>query len=1402
MRPPCILFLILLLASGAGEPMVGPAWERFQGRTKRLAARRGAVMVLQFRLWLSAHWETMWPGRSCTQAFRCGQHTRSTCPSPGFTTCTTSTTSPILQYSGVWEPIFSNSCLNPSCGSSGWDCLQDNCYSQDVLDACFPSTVVTRAYNGVFSESPQLDGSTPTCLHHAVSATAHFGSDVGRATGLERANAKTGLGRANATTGLERDVRQSGTTSTLVCLPVSGAAWESMVHGLRLMNHAGTSAWRLVWSLGPLGLLVLLVLMLPVCAADTGSDGPALQHARTHPAHTLRFHPNPHTLVGVVTLSATALALGALCHMMPTASVSRMPPVWDPSNQAQYPFRRWSHDVLVWSVATEGDPARKAALLCMSLRGSAQELVRTLPPAVLVQGGRVNGAAVLAERFSALGEEVRLSAVTELLTFDRQGAESVDNIINRFDVVRQRAHDQGQLVMSITGLTWLLLRAIGVSDHQLLTLLAPFNGVFPQTDAELAQLKTQLRRMGHILEHAPGNIAASLRPQRNATCQNFWAQAEVEATSSVWHAAEGEASNVWDAHPDASMAPGSGWGTEQPSATAWMAQEFEVSDGGTDTDTASSDGGTELPPCTPEGSYDDPAIGEHLFWAYQKAKSQWRRWSQKPTRTVRRHVRRFIRHKGLGKGYGSKSKGKGKSRPNPSAFLASLSDDEVQQVFKVAGKGKGKGGKRSTGKGKGRRTNPKGKDGMTMRCFRCGSETHLSKDCHLPRDPNHRQTSSAAPSFHVNTIPEGGPLSMVFMASPSDDSWSMPSEVPQPQPDPWAEYLRGMGAFSRQAQPSAADPPSGVDRGEGSSSSGLGAGVNVGADPAEAQPPMPGPPFPLPLFTGPASTVPLYVAQPPPSLPPWATMSEFSFVQQPLAFVNPEQEPMIPVRDGLPSVQSTLEPINAQLVSSLHSATAATTLRWLNKPPDQTAPTTEVTSQLHEVHHASIEAFAHAQRTMQERRTQAKRTQKALHLPRADDLQAYDEQDTMCSLCQEEFGAGESVVRLVRRHLFHTHCWTSYLVHEEARMQCPNCHGSTRIIARFNYVSHSVSGTPQPPASPGGSSNASRGGQGAQEYPLTPPGRAPNPDVQTPSPFRDAPGATGPEADEYILAMRPIRHAELTGRPSTEPCSAEVHQLYQSLLGAVAYALLSQAWAAVFVIALQRRTSNPLNIHVRRLNLLLAAMQRKLHKVVFPAMTCQRRLVAFSDASFDKEGDSKGYGMRGSVFLRWGVNAQGKEVCHLLEAQSQSLKLVTRSTFSSETLAAVGTVDQLVPMLFAFQEVLKGPLSSQQARTLREKGGFEMASELIIDAMNLFWALSATSPRMPAERTLFVHINWLRDLLQSDMPRVLKWMDTRGLLADGMTKGKIDRGPLVDAMSGKHTLHPDTKIYRPLKPQP
>ena len=294
---------------------------------------------------------------------------------------------------------------------------------------------------------------------------------------------------------------------------------------------------------------------------------------------------------------------------------------------------------------------------------------------------------------------------------------------------------------------------------------------------------------------------------------------------------------------------------------------------------------------------------------------------------------------------------------------------------------------------------------------------------------------------------------------------------------------------------------------------------------------------------------------------------------------------------------------------------------------------------------------------------------------------------------------------------------------------------------------------------------------------------------------RHSDGSIEMNQDAYLAAMRPIQHPELTGRASSEPCTPAVHGLFQSLLGAVAYSLLSQAWAAVFVVALQRHAAAPTNLHVRRLNLLLAALQKQKAKLIFPVMTCARRIVVFSDASFSKESDQKGYGMRGAVFLRMGSH-KGQERCHFLEAHSQSLKLVTRSTFAAETLAAVGAVDSLTALLVTLQEVACGTLSTEAARALREQGRFAFQSELCIDAMNLYYALSATYPKLPAEKALFIHIAWLRDFIRVKIPGVVSWVDTRDMLADGLTKGKVERTALLKAMQGIiNLMHP--KISTP-----
>ena len=138
------------------------------------------------------------------------------------------------------------------------------------------------------------------------------------------------------------------------------------------------------------------------------------------------------------------------------------------------PFRHWTRDILVWSIPSPLNVQRKCAAVVLALRGTAAELARGLPAQALLHGGQINGQAAdpmtflmhaLSERFSQLGEETRLQAMTELKSFGRRGRERVDDVISGFDTVRERATREGQMMMSIQGLSFILLRACQINDH-------------------------------------------------------------------------------------------------------------------------------------------------------------------------------------------------------------------------------------------------------------------------------------------------------------------------------------------------------------------------------------------------------------------------------------------------------------------------------------------------------------------------------------------------------------------------------------------------------------------------------------------------------------------------------------------------------------------------------------------------------------------------------------------------------------------------------------------------------------------------------------------------------------------------------------------------------------------------
>ena len=77
-----------------------------------------------------------------------------------------------------------------------------------------------------------------------------------------------------------------------------------------------------------------------------------------------------------------------------------------------------------------------------------------------------------------------------------------------------------------------------------------------------------------------------------------------------------------------------------------------------------------------------------------------------------------------------------------------------------------------------------------------------------------------------------------------------------------------------------------------------------------------------------------------------------------------------------------------------------------------------------------------------------------------------------------------------------------------------------------------------------------------------------------------------------------------------------------------------------------------------------------------------------------------------------------------------------------------------------------------------------MEIDLGIDAYSVFAAVTATQVKAPAEKALLSHVQYLRELLDRGVCKSLIWFDTRDMLADGLTKGAVERAALLALMDG------------------
>ena len=286
---------------------------------------------------------------------------------------------------------------------------------------------------------------------------------------------------------------------------------------------------------------------------------------------------------------------------------------------------------------------------------------------------------------------------------------------------------------------------------------------------------------------------------------------------------------------------------------------------------------------------------------------------------------------------------------------------------------------------------------------------------------------------------------------------------------------------------------------------------------------------------------------------------------------------------------------------------------------------------------------------------------------------------------------------------------------------------------------------------------------------------------------------------EYISALKPVGSSQMTGQSNDALATAEVARLYLSLLMALAFTLLTRMDLHVYVVALQRHAQTPTCGHVRKLNTLVRWAQLNPLTLSYRPMKCSKTLEVHSDGAFrkeEKEGQAAGRAMRGAVYLRLGEGPDHQRPCHLLDWQCGTLKTVTRSTFTSELMSAIAAADHCLALALILHEVQKGPVSSSDARRLRE-GELPYAYNhiLAVDSMGLLTAVTAPRPKPPAEHSLYPHILWLRELLSSKLLSSLMWEDTRDMIADGLTKGSVNRDALRAAATGSRAReHPPLEI--------
>ena len=266
--------------------------------------------------------------------------------------------------------------------------------------------------------------------------------------------------------------------------------------------------------------------------------------------------------------------------------------------------------------------------------------------------------------------------------------------------------------------------------------------------------------------------------------------------------------------------------------------------------------------------------------------------------------------------------------------------------------------------------------------------------------------------------------------------------------------------------------------------------------------------------------------------------------------------------------------------------------------------------------------------------------------------------------------------------------------------------------------------------------------------------------------------------DHYVKQLR-LMPLDSAGEDHEEVTDTEAIASFWSLLGGVAWTAVTRGDVLVHIAHLQRQTAQRKWNHLKQINTLVRWIKRKSCVMKFVKIDFPWTVYVFPDSAFRAD-EPDCLAIRASVTVLGCNLLPGGGRAAVCEFYTRKNPRVLRSTFSTEAAACDDAVSSASVIRGLFAEICDGPHSARQLAEKQETGNLSVDLETVSDNKGFVTAVSAVEIKPPAEPHLLFLLLAFRNRINEGMIRLLWWIDTRDMISDCLTKGGLNREPILE----------------------